>query len=557
MRPIPVGISDYKKLVDGGYYYVDKTLLIKDVIESGEVILIPRPRRFGKTLNISMLRYFFEISENDHQYLFTQTAIWNLPKYRALQGQFPVIFLTFKNIAETNFSSMYSTFAYTISNEFRRHAHLLSSSKLDSHEKERFERILKEKSSESELKSSLEFLSSLLARHYQKKVIILIDEYDLPTHTAFAHGFYDELLEFLRALLTAAFKDNVALEKGILTGILTLAKAGIFSGLNNLTAYNLTDIQMADKFGFTASEVDDLLTSHSLQAKKELIEAWYDGYTCGDTKGMYNPWSIINCVQEQGRISVYWANTSDNALVKKVIARATKTIKSEFELILKGMSVDKQIDQVITFNDLDANPELIWSLLLFAGYLTYESCEFKEGRKHCALRIPNEEIKYLYYELIKSIFIESATPNQAQDLLNALIQGNVPAFSELLQSFILTSISSFDLPSSEPEKSYHLFILGLLVMLSNQYEVKSNRESGFGRYDIMLIPFDLDNPGIILEFKKVQMDETFQQATERALEQIKEKKYVQDLKSRGVRKILAYGIAFQNKTVHVQSEDLS
>lgn len=549
---LPIGISDYKKLIDGNYYYVDKTTLIGEIWDSGEVVLVPRPRRFGKTLNLSMLHYFFEINEAKTEYLFNNTAIRRDPRFQALQGNFPVIFLTFKNIAQTTFSDIYDSFAAAIGEEFNRHKYLLSSDELDTYEKELFSRIRESKSTRVELENSLDTLSRFLHRHHQKQVIILIDEYDVPVQSAFIHHFYNEIIEFLRPLLTGAFKDNKILAKGVITGIMTLAKAGIFTGLNNLDVFNLTHNKLADKFGFTLEEARTLFSYYEIQ-NQEKIQQWYNGYTFGKTQSIFNPWSAIKCAQNQGNLEIYWANTSDNVLIKRLIARASRTIKSELELILTGKTVTKIIEESIVFPDVDKQQELIWSLLLFTGYLTYVRCELQGGKKECELVTPNFEIKYLYEDLIRKIFQETVVEGQVPELLQAILQGDTETFSELLQGFILNSMSVYDLSSKEPEKSYHLFILGVLVTLSDTHEIKSNRESGFGRYDIMIIPKDPTKNGVIMEFKKVIQDD-LPGASQKALHQILQKNYVQELRSRHIEKIIAYGIAFEGKNVYVTSQ---
>lgn len=550
---VPIGISDYKKLVEGNHYYVDKTRLIEEIWDSGEVVLVTRPRRFGKTLNLSMLRYFFEQSSVDHQHLFKDTAIWQHVKYQALHGQFPVIFLSFRSIKGSHWQVCYDTFALIISEEFDRHRYLLSDGSLESQEKVLFQRILERTVSEAELRLSLQFLGKLLARYHQKKVVVLIDEYDVTVQSAYVHGFYEEAIEFLKVLLTAILKDNNVLEKGVLTGVLTLAKAGIFTDLNNLDVFNLTHETMADKFGFTRKEVADLLNYYGLTHSQAQIEQWYDGYTFGTTSAIFNPWSVLKCIKAQGVIDTYWANTSDNILVKKLIARATISIKSELELILHNKPVEQSIKESITFPQLDHGSDLVWSLLLFTGYLTYKTCEFKDGSKVCALIIPNQEIRHLYVQMIRELFKESVMGGQVENLLLAITQGDTDIFSKLLQSFVLNSMSAYDLPSDEPEKSYHLFVLELLVALSDTYEVKSNRESGLGRYDIMIIPKKEHIPSIIMEFKIVRPGETLETTAQKALDQIREKKYAQELYTKSVLSVLEYGIAFEGKKIFVKS----
>lgn len=547
LKQLPIGISDYKEIIEEHYLYIDKTLLIKDVCDSGKVVLVPRPRRFGKTLNLSMLRYFFEASEQSNTHLFSDKKIWENPEYHALQGKFPVIYVTFKNIKEISWEVTYEKFAYTIYEEYARHKNVLFNDALETYEKDLYIRFLERKASQAELENSLQFLAKLLYKKYNKRVIILIDEYDVPIQSAYVHGYYTPAIEFEKGLLTAVLKDSQILEKGVVTGILTLAKAGIFSGLNNLDVYNLTNEGLSDKFGFTHDEVAKLLSQYGLQKEQEAIAAWYDGYTFGATRGMYNPWSVLKCVQKNGALEKYWANTSDNLLVKKLIACAPKSVKSELALLLENKNVEQTIVESITFPDLDQQTQLVWSLLLFTGYLTYTNYKLVAGAKVCSLAIPNKEVKYLYIELIQNIFNESVVGGQAEDLLQALTQGDAETFAELLQNFILNSMSAFDLPDNEPEKSYHLFILGLLVMLSDRYEVKSNRESGLGRYDIMLIPKDSSKPAIVMEFKKVTARQTLEAAAQNALDQIIEMKYIQELHQRGFTKIILYGVAFEGK----------
>lgn len=550
---LPIGISDYKKLVEDGYYYVDKTRLIEEVWDSGEVVLVTRPRRFGKTLNLSMLRYFFEKSSDSREHLFSKTAIWNYESYKSLHGQFPVIFLSFKNIKGSHWKVCYDLFAIIISEEFKRHRYLLSDSALQPEEKLWYQEILEGNASEARLRLSLQFLAGLLSRYYQTKVIVLIDEYDVPIQSSYVHKFYPDAIEFLKGLLTAILKDSEVLEKGILTGILTLAKAGVFTDLNNLDVFNLTHETMADKFGFTKQEVADLLDHYSIKNSQASIEQWYDGYTFGITTEIFNPWSVLKCIKAQGRFDMYWANTGDNILIKKLIAKSSISMKSELELVLRNEPVEQSIKESITFPELDHRSELVWSLLLFTGYLTYRTCDFKDGNKICTLVIPNQEIRYLYIQMLQEIFQESVMGGQAENLLLAVTQGDTDIFEKLLQSFVLNSMSAYDLPSNEPEKSYHLFVLGLLAALHDTYEVKSNRESGLGRYDIMIIPKKNHKPAIIMEFKIVRPGETLETTAQKALDQIREKKYAQELYDKSISSIIEYGIAFEGKQIFVKT----
>jgi Predicted AAA-ATPase/PD-(D/E)XK nuclease superfamily len=559
MKSLPIGISDYKELIEGGYYYVDKTLLIKELLDvDGKVMLIPRPRRFGKTLNLSMLQYFFDCSDvgtnNDH--LFYGTHIWNYSQYKAHQGQYPIISITFKNSKAENWTLAYHMIELAIAEEYNRHKYLLKDTTQEQFEVEKFRRIQSSTASQAELSDSIYFLSKLLSRYHNRRVIILLDEYDIPIHAAYSHGYYAQIINFIRLLLTTALKDNRYLQRGILTGILHTAKEGIFSGLNNINVFNLTNAHFADKFGFTQPEVKQLLSDMHIEKGHHGIKEWYDGYTFGSVTGIYNPWSILNCIHNNGSLELYWVNTSDNLLIKKVIAQADKTVKSELELLLTGNILVQEIDESITLPEIEHNQASLWSLLLYTGYLTYTTCEIKGGKKVCSLTIPNNEIYYLYVNLIKTIFAQSIKAGQTEDLLQALTQGNTIIFSQLLQSFVLTSMSMYDLPSNEPEKSYHLFVLGLLVILSDRYEVKSNRESGFGRYDIMLIPKTSTENGIIIEFKKALQGETLEVAAQKALDQIVSKVYVQELHARDISTVIAYGIAFEGKKIFIKSQKI-
>ncbi len=553
-KKIPIGIWNFKKIIEEGYYYVDKSLLIKDIIDSGEVVLMTRPRRFGKTLNLSMLQYFYEISEQPTKHLFEDLAIWRHDEYKAFQGYYPVIFVTFKDIFQTSYEAMLKKYAFIIALEYKRHAYLLSSDILDSDDKERFNRIKSETGTELDLASSLQFLSLVLFKHHHKKVIILIDEYDVPVQAAYVNNFYTPLINFAKELLTGVLKDNPALEKGVITGIFTLAKSGIFTGLNNLDIFNLTDEKMADKYGFTSDEASALLRYYAIE-DPDSVKRWYNGYIFGETHGMYNPWSILKCAEKKGQLQIFWANTSDNILLKRLIARSHPSIKSELEALLTGHEVEKIIEESIVFPDLDQRRDLIWTILLLTGYITYSHYKIKSGKKVCSLMIPNEEITFLYEDLIKQIFTELVTVGDSIEFLQALTEGKTDIFQDHLQNFVLNSISMHDLSSKEPEKSYHLFILGLLIMLKPHYNVTSNKESGLGRYDIMITPKEKHRNAIIIECKKVYGDDldALEKGAQKALDQIIEKKYAQMLYAENIHRIIAYGIAFQGKNILIKS----
>ncbi len=553
---LPIGKSDFKKIREGGYYYSDKTLFIDELSKTdGEIVHIPRPRRFGKTLNLSMLKYFFEKTEASNAHLFEGTAIWELEKYRKIQGTLPVIFISFKSCKESSWDKTHEGIIGVIVEEFDRHFEEVKPV-LTTRELKQYTDILDYSASYKQYTGSLLFLSKLLQRVHQKNVMILIDEYDAPIHAAYTYGFYKPMVEFMRSLLTDAFKDNDILELGVLTGILRAAKEGIFSGLNNLEAFTLLDREFQDKFGFTGQEVDLLLKEARLENKSDEIKQWYNGYKCGSTL-IYNPWSLLSCIKKQGSLQPYWANTSDNALVKKLIAQADSIVKSDLEELLNGSSIVKEIDNALIFPGIEQNHKALWSLLLFAGYLTFESVTIREGIVRCKLVLPNKEIKLLYNQLIKSIFETSLGLSTMRHLADALDNLDGERLNEMLEKFILNSMSTFDITEKEPEVSYHMFVLGLLVVLSDTYEVHSNKESGYGRYDILLIPRNKKKRGLVIEFKKVTTsDKTLEVAANRALGQIVHKNYAQVLKDRGIKSIGAFGIACKGKKVLVKTAEL-
>jgi predicted AAA-ATPase/PD-(D/E)XK nuclease superfamily protein len=550
MKRVPIGISSFKTIIEDGYYYIDKTLFIKELLDKKSgVTLLPRPRRFGKTLNLSMLNYFFSNTEQAG-HLFANTAIAQYPEGMAHQGQYPVIFITFKDVKVSSWQKAYGELILLIKKEFERHYGVLASN-MTPIEIADYTAIMQRKADEALFTHSLETLSYLLYRHYQKKVIILLDEYDAPIHAAFMHGYYKEMVEFIRNLFSSALKDNDALEFGVMTGILRTAKEGIFSGLNNLNVCTLLERDFSDKFGFTQSEVDSLLTAYALTKKSNEIKRWYNGYQFAGTT-IYNPWSILMCVEKKGDLALYWSNTSDNAFILRLLAKSDEFLKTEVELLLQGTTISQEIDEAFVFPGMEHSKLAIWSLLVFSGYLTLHKQQLIEGHWICELAIPNKEILILYKDLLRRGFEKGFSSAGVQKLQEALAQGDGELFEQILQEYVLNSMSMFDLPNDEPEKSYHLFVLGLLVTLQDSYDVVSNRESGYGRYDIMLIPKDVTKRGIVIEFKRTEKKETLEIAASKALEQIKAKRYDQELKKRGIKAISYFGIAFKGKEVLLQ-----
>ncbi len=549
-KPLPIGVSDFKKIIDGGYAYVDKTLFIQEVVEKGtEVALIPRMRRFGKTLNLSMLRYFFEKKDRDVSYLFKDLNIWKHAKYRELQGQFPVIFLSLKDVKHSSWEYTFESLKGLIGQEYERHKYLLEGELLSQKEKENYSTILSEQSSQILLERSLFLLTEWLHRYHKRKVILLVDEYDTPAHAAYVGNYYDHLITFLRNWLSGGLKDNLHLERGVLTGILRVAKESIFSGLNNISTFTILNRSFQDKFGLSEFEVAQLLEEYHLTHLAPEIRKWYDGYQIGSFEGLYNPWSVLKCIAEEGVLAPYWVNTSDNAIMKQLITKDTEDLKADVEELLRGGTIEKTIEEGVMLSELEKNSDAVWSLLLFSGYLTLDATP--SYGVPCRLRIPNLEVTELYKSMILDWFKASIQEPKYRLLLNSLTSGDVETFSHLFEEFMISSVSVFDVPADESEKIYHAFVLGMLIGLNNQYEVKSNRESGLGRYDVLLIPKDLKALGLIMEFKKVGRSEKadLKTAVESALKQIEEKKYAKELIDRGIRRILYLGFAFKGKTV--------
>lgn len=551
-KPLPIGLSDFKKLIDGGYAYVDKTLLVEEIIQKGtKAAIIPRSRRTGKTLNLSMLRYFFEKAEEDTSYLFKELKIWQNEQCRAMQGQFPVIFITFKDIKHASWEKTYDHFQILLAEEFERHRYLLEGDTLSPEEKVSYQEILQRKGSQALFEQSLRLLIKWMNLYHKKPIILLIDEYDAPAHAAYVGKYYGLLIEFLRNLLSGCLKDSSNLHRGVLTGILRIAKESIFSGLNNVSSFTILNEDFRDKFGLLESEVAELLQDYDLSEKLPEIRDWYDGYRIGSCTGIYNPWSVLKCIAERGNLAPYWVNTSDNALVKQLITKGGGNLKADVEELLRGGTIDKKIEEGIVFSELEKGTSTIWSLLLFSGYLTIDATP--SYGTPCRLKIPNLEINELYRSMILDWFDKSIDEHQYHILLDSLINGDVDTFSRIFEDFMLSSVSVFDVPFEESEKIYHAFVLGILVGLKDKYDVKSNRESGLGRYDVMLFPKNAGDLGILMEFKK--LDRSDKKGTEAgaktALKQIEEKGYDKELLERGATRILYLGFAFKGKKVSI------
>ncbi len=550
-KKLSIGKSDFQDLIKENYYYVDKTIFIKHITEaSADVLLIPRPRRFGKTLNLSMLHYFYEKTEQDRTTLFDNLSIRNTKTFKTHQGKYPVIFLTFKDIKELSWTSLYRHLTNLVRDEFVNHQYLLESDLLYETEKRYFESVLKNEAQEPGYANALKYLCAYLHRFHNQKAVILVDEYDTPLHTGYINGFYKEIINFMRNFLSAGLKDNKHLFKGVITGILRVAKESVFSGLNNLDVYTLLDEQFNTAFGFTEQEVKSLLKEYDISDRFNELARWYNGYLFGG-KIVYNPWSVLNYVNRKpGKPHPYWVNTGGTELVDNLATRGGKELREELGQLLEGQSITKPVYENIVMKDVEKQDDLLWSFMLFSGYL---KCTGEAVRRnYYELKIPNEEVRIVYEELVKRWFTEKIESNRLEDMLKALEKGDISLFEKLLRQIVLQVMSYHDF-SGAPEKVYHALVLGMLVWMSDKYKIRSNRESGYGRYDLMLKPEDLSRQGIVIEFKRVYDSEKPEDVLKEALKQIENRQYATELEAAGVKDILKIAVAFQGKELWVKT----
>jgi len=553
---VPVGISDFGEIIKGNYYYVDKSLFIKNIIKPKvAVTLIPRPRRFGKTLNLSMLRYFFERTEKSNAYLFKHLVIAKHPSIMKHQGKYPVIFLTFKDIKKDSWSTCFEHIADIISTEFKRHQYILDSQTFSPYDKDYYLSIIKKTGTETDYELALKKLSGFLHNHYKEKTIILIDEYDTPIYAGHMHNYYKKTIDFMRGFLCGGLKDNdKEMYLGVLTGILRVAKESIFSGLNNLSICSLLTKKHAESFGLLEKEVEHMLAYYGKKKSLNDVRGWYNGYSIAK-KRVYNPWSIIKFLETDGDLSPHWANTSDNILIKELIKNSSSSLKEAFESLFSGVPVTREIFENIIMQELDTNEDYVWSLLLFSGYLTFKKLKLIEGKFIGELIFPNKEVISIFKNTVLSWFKQKKPVwEHYQKMLLSITDGNITLFKKLFSSIAIDCLSSFDIGGDEPEKFYHALVLGMLVSLYDEYIIKSNRESGFGRYDVMLIPRDKKKNGVIIEFKKIDHDEekTLEVTAKKALDQIEEKQYESELRSMGIKNIIKLAIVFDGKKTLVK-----
>ena len=552
-KPLPIGIEDFKEVIDSGYYFVDKTLMIKDlIVNKVKVGLFTRPRRFGKTLNMSMIQRFFEKTDENNAYLFDGLKISKFPECMQYQGQSPVISISLKSMKQGSYKDAFHMFKVLIAREYDRHKNILKSGKISDSERDLFHSILTQKAEDAFYLDSIKFLSDIMVKYYNKNVIILIDEYDVPLENAFHQGFYTDMVNLIRSVFESALKTNPSLDRAFLTGCLRVSKESIFTGLNNLDIFTIISPMFTDSFGFTPDEITDILKYYKLEDKANEIKEWYDGYLFSDTQ-IYNPWSTINhiknlTVNPNYPCKPYWSNTSSNEIVKRLIEESNDRTKNAIEELINGTPVKAQIYEDITYGTIDVNSEYIWSFLLFTGYLKVTAYETIGDETYYEMVIPNTEVKSIYKNTIRAWFEKKINADSRTDILEAILKADAENLEDLLCTWMVNTISCFD----EQENYYHGFVTGL-VSGFNGYMVVSNRESGNGRFDLVVKQRSKWNYAAILEFKIVDKYNQMTKACEDALKQIEEKDYEASLRDEQYENIAKLGVCFCQKRCRVKS----
>lgn len=563
MERIAIGIQDFETIRSEGTFYIDKTAFIQEWWDKKDsVTLITRPRRFGKTLTMDMVEKFFSVRYAGRSDLFEGLRIWDCEEYRKLQGTYPVIFLSFANIKEPTWEGARRRIFQIIEEIYSGHRFLLDSDVLSSEERKSFERI-SWNMTEQEATLAIHRLCGYLQRYYGKKVIVLLDEYDTPMQEAYVDGYWEEFTAFIRSLFNATFKTNPCLERAIMTGITRVSRESVFSDLNNLKVVTTTSEEYERCFGFTEEEVFAALDVCGYSDRKQEVKAWYDGFTFGKIRDIYNPWSVINYL-DTGKFDTYWANTSSNSLIGKMLRCGSGGVKQDFEALMRGETLEKEIDEQIVYDQLDHDENALWSLLLAGGYLKvkrYRSGmnEVGEWEERYELELTNFEVKTMFRRMIRGWFGKAASSYNG--FVKALLAGNVEEMNAYMNRIALETFSYFDVGGgaspAEPERFYHGFVLGLFVELNSRYQILSNRESGFGRYDVILEPRNLSDDAMILEFKALnpQTERDLEETAMSALRQIEDKKYETALTAKGISQpqIHKYGFAFQGKQVLIKS----
>ena len=549
-KAVPVGIEDFKELIQEGYYYIDKTLLIDEMLMNrSKVTLFTRPRRFGKTLNMSMLKCFFDVkNKEENKKLFENLKIYN-SEYMSEQGKYPVIFISLKDLKGDTWEKCFENLKKTMYKIFNEYEFMRE--KLNIVEKREFDKIWEMRDSEESFKTSLLDLSNYLNKYYGEKVIILIDEYDAPIINAFDKGYYNEAINFFQTFYSSALKTNNSLKYGVLTGITRIIKEGIFSGLNNLKVDTILNKKYSEYFGLLESEVIEMLDYFDMKYKIEEVKEWYNGYLFGESE-VYNPWSIVNYI-DNGEIKAYWANVSGNTLLENMLDHAGESVYDDLKRFTDGESIEKYISDGTTIKSLLNNDDEIWQLLLYSGYLTKDEKQKEidvtlEYTDVYNLRIPNKEIRKYFGNMFLNRFF--GTEVKTNILIKALEGGDIKKFEETLGEIMINMLSHFDL-DKEMEKIYQVFMIGLVGFLMGKYEIISNDESGYGRYDLAMIPIKSNEKAYLMEFKIAKTKKGMEESAEKALKQIDEKKYDTKLKARGIKNILKIGIAFYGKEVKV------